>query len=218
MPKPPDDRDASAEPLRLGVLVSGGGTTLDNLAQRIAAGQLRAEVASVVVSRADAGAVDVAARHGLPCEVIPRKSFDGVASFSDAVFTAQREAGVELVCLAGFLSLLAIPDDFDKRVLNIHPSLLPSFGGHGMYGRRVHEAVLAAGVKLSGCTVHFADNTYDTGPILHQRTCPVLPDDTPATLAARVFGQECAAYPEAIAAVAAGRVRWRGDTAWIDEA
>jgi folate-dependent phosphoribosylglycinamide formyltransferase PurN len=100
--------------------------------------------------------------------------------------------------MAGFLKFLPIPDDFRNRVLNIHPALIPSFCGHGYYGRRVHEAVLASGVKVTGCTVHFADNEYDHGPIVLQRTVPVLDDDTPDTLAQRVFEQECEAYPEAI--------------------
>jgi phosphoribosylglycinamide formyltransferase-1 len=116
----------------------------------------------------------------------------------------------DLVCLAGWLHLLPIPDDFRHRVLNIHPSLLPAFGGKGMYGRRVHEAVLAYGAKVSGCTVHFADDTYDTGPVLVQKCVPVLAGDDPDALAARVFAAECEAYPEAVGLVASGRVRVEG--------
>jgi phosphoribosylglycinamide formyltransferase 1 len=119
------------------------------------------------------------------------------------VWEAIRGFTPDLVCLAGWLNLLPIPDDFHHRVLNIHPALLPAFGGKGMYGRRVHEAVLAAGIRESGCTVHFADNSYDTGPILVQKRVPVLASDTPDTLAARVFAAECAAYPEAIRMAAA---------------
>jgi phosphoribosylglycinamide formyltransferase-1 len=115
-----------------------------------------------------------------------------------------------LVCLAGWLHLLPIPDDFRYRVLNIHPSLLPAFGGKGMYGRRVHEAVLNYGAKISGCTVHFADDTYDTGPIILQKCVPVADNDTPETLAARVFAVECEAYPEAIQLVGFGRVQVQG--------
>ena len=100
--------------------------------------------------------------------------------------------------MAGFLQFLLVPDDFQDRVMNIHPALIPAFSGKGFYGHHVHEAVIAAGVKESGCTVHFADNEYDHGPILLQRTVPVLPEDTPATLAERVFAAECEAYPEAI--------------------
>ncbi len=210
--------DRPAGPLKLGVLVSGGGTTMDNLAQRIAAGTLDTAIVQVVVSNDRAGAIALAERLGLPCQVLRRKDHDSTDAYSDAVFSVLRERGVELVCLAGFLSLLRIPDDYAWRVVNIHPSLLPSFGGKGMYGRHVHVAVLTAGAKVSGCTVHFADNTYDTGPILAQRACPVRPGDTAEALAARVFEQECALYPEVLAALAAGRVRRRGGHAWIEDA
>jgi len=185
-------------PLPIAVLLSGGGTTMVNLAERIADGTLNAEIKLVVASNARAGGIAKARKLGLPCEVVRRKDFDDSAAFSQRIFDRVREAGGELVCLAGFLSLLVIPKAFERRVMNIHPSLLPKFGGKGMHGRHVHEAVIAAGEAESGCTVHFADNTYDTGPIVLQRACPVLPGDTPETLAARVFEQECLAYPEAI--------------------
>jgi phosphoribosylglycinamide formyltransferase-1 len=133
-----------------------------------------------------------------------------VSSFQERVWDAVRSHEPDLVCLAGWLHLVPIPDDFRHRVLNIHPALLPAFGGKGMYGRHVHEAVLAYGAKVSGCTVHFADNEYDHGPIVLQRVVPVLDDDTPETLAERVFEQECLAYPEAIRLFAAGRLRVEG--------
>jgi folate-dependent phosphoribosylglycinamide formyltransferase PurN len=114
------------------------------------------------------------------------------------------------VCLAGFLQLLRIPEDFAHRVMNIHPALLPAFGGKGMYGRHVHETVLAYGAKISGCTVHFADNEFDHGPVILQRSAPVLTDDTPGSLAARVFEQECQAYPAAIRLFAEGRLLVEG--------
>ncbi|MEM1446731.1 MAG: phosphoribosylglycinamide formyltransferase [Planctomycetota bacterium] len=194
-------------PVKLAVLVSGGGTTLANLAKRIEDGVLFASVESVIVSREGVGGLSVCERHGLPATVIPRKPYgDDVERFSQDIFDRLRAAEVDLVCLAGFLCLLRIPDDFRHRVLNIHPSLLPSFGGPGMYGKRVHTAVLERGAKLSGCTVHFTDDTYDTGPILVQRGCPVAHNDTPETLATRVFEQECEAFPEAIAAWAEGRI------------
>ena len=119
-------------------------------------------------------------------------------------------ASVDLVCLAGFLSLLHIPDDFRGRVLNIHPSLLPAFGGLGMYGNRVHKAVIDSGVRISGCTVHLADEAYDTGPILVQRCCPVEVGDTPETLKIRVWEEEKTAFPDAIRLVAEGRHRLDG--------
>ncbi len=112
--------------------------------------------------------------------------------------------------MAGFLKRVTIPDDFTNRVVNIHPGLIPAFCGQGFYGQRVHQAVLDYGAKISGCTVHFADNDYDHGPVILQRAVPVLDDDTAKTLAARVFQAECAAYPEAIQLIADGRVRVEG--------
>lgn len=193
-------------PIRLGVLISGGGTTLVNFLQKINAGELNAEVAVVIASREGIGGIERAREAGLPCEVIARKKFDSVESFSTAIFDRCRAAQVDLVTLAGFLSLIRIPSDFERRVLNIHPALIPAFCGQGFHGHHVHEAVLARGVKLSGCTVHFADNEYDHGPIIVQRAVPVLEGDTPDTLAARIFEAECDAYPEAIRLFATGRL------------
>lgn len=190
------------DPIRLAVLLSGGGTTLANLTEKIGAGNLNAEVAVAISSNQTAYDKIVARGLGIPTHLVSRKGHADTAAFSETIFGIIREADVDLVCLAGFLCLLSIPDDFAYRVLNIHPALLPAFGGKGMYGHHVHEAVLKAGCKVSGCTVHFADQTYDTGPILVQRTCPVGHNDTPDTLAARVFEQECLAYPEAIRMIA----------------
>lgn len=200
-------------PLNLAVLISGGGRTLQNLAATIDRGELDARVGLVVASNDQAAAVGLrrATDLGLDARLLARRDFPagdaGVAAYSEALFQAIRDAGCDTVCLAGFLALLRVPTDFAGRVLNIHPALLPSFGGRGMWGHHVHEAVLAAGCKVSGCTVHLCDNTYDTGPILVQRCCPVLDDDTPDTLAARVFEQECMAYPEALRMLAAGPLR-----------
>ena len=193
-------------PIRLGVLISGGGTTLVNFLKKIKAGELNAEVAVVIASREGIGGIERAREAGLACEMIARKQFDSVESFSNAIFDRCRAAQVDLVTLAGFLSLIHIPPDFERRVLNIHPALIPAFCGQGFHGHHVHEAVLARGVKLSGCTVHFADNEYDHGPIIVQRAVPVLEGDTPDTLAARVFEAECDAYPEAIRLFADGRL------------
>jgi phosphoribosylglycinamide formyltransferase 1 len=184
------------DPIRLVVLFSGGGTTLQNLIDRIADGLLAARIAGVVSSRADALGIERARKAGLPTVVVEKGN-------PERVWEAIRGFAPDLVCLAGWLNLLPIPDDFHHRVLNIHPALLPAFGGKGMYGRRVHEAVLAAGIRESGCTVHFADNTYDTGRILVQKRVPVVAGDTADALAARVFAAECAAYPEAIRMAAA---------------
>lgn len=193
-------------PLKLAVLISGSGRTLANLADLAAAGHLPAQVGLVISSRADAGGIRLAADRSLPIQVIARKSFVDTGGFSAAVWQSIRQAGCGLVLLAGFLSKLEIPEDRLGTVMNIHPALLPKFGGQGMWGHHVHEAVLAAGEPESGCTVHFADNQYDRGPIILQRRCPVLPGDTPDALAARVFEQECLAYPEAIRMYASGEL------------
>lgn len=194
---------------RLVVLISGAGTTLQNLLDCIARGELAAEIVAVVSSRGDVAGVERARRAGLPVTVVERRG-RAPEPFNQQVWEAIRAAGADLVCLAGWLHLLPIPNDYRYRVLNIHPALLPAFGGRGLYGLRVHQAVLQAGVKVSGCTVHFADESYDTGPIIVQRCVPVLDDDTPQTLAARVFAAECQAYPEAIRRIASGRYRLQG--------
>jgi formyltetrahydrofolate-dependent phosphoribosylglycinamide formyltransferase len=189
---------ATQSPLNLAVLVSGGGTTLQNLVDAIATGRLDAKVSVVIGSRPGLKGLQRAADARLMNFVVERAAFDDVGTFSREVFSLIDDAGADLVCLAGWLCLLDIPPKYAGRVMNIHPALLPSFGGKGMYGRRVHEAVIAHGCKVSGCTVHLVDATYDTGPIILQRTCPVLDDDTPETLAHRVFEEEKVAYPEAI--------------------
>jgi phosphoribosylglycinamide formyltransferase-1 len=197
-----------ADPIRLVALVSGGGTTLQNFIDRAAAGTLAARIVGVVASKADAKGVTRAVGADIPVEVVsasPRRE-----SFADEVWNAVRGFEPQLVCFAGWLHLLPIPGDFYHSVLNIHPSLLPAFGGKGMYGEKVHKAALDYGAKVSGCTVHFADDTYDTGPILVQKCVPVLEGDTPEALAARVFAAECEAYPEAIRLIAEGRVTVRG--------
>jgi phosphoribosylglycinamide formyltransferase-1 len=197
-------------PIRLGVLISGGGTTLTNFVRKIAEGRLDAEVAIVVASRENCAGIDRARQAGLRIEVVPRRRFASVEAFSEAVFNRLRDARVDLVTLAGFLSLVRVPDDFRYRVMNIHPALIPSFCGPGYYGRKVHEAALQRGVKVSGCTVHFADDEFDHGPIILQKCVPVLDGDTPETLAARVFEAECEAYPEAINLYAASRLEIDG--------
>ena len=188
------------EPIRLVVLISGGGTTLQNLIDRIADGRLAAQIAGVISSRPDALGVQRARKASRPATIVQPTD-------PGSIWAAVRAFHPDLVCLAGWLHLLPIPADFTNRVLNIHPALLPAFGGKGMYGLRVHQAVLASGAKVSGCTVHFADNSYDTGPILIQKCVAVKGDDDAAALAARVFEAECEAYPEAIRLIAEGRVR-----------
>ncbi|MFN3485699.1 MAG: phosphoribosylglycinamide formyltransferase [Planctomycetota bacterium] len=190
-------------PIRLGVLISGGGRTLQNLIDRIRDGSLCARIEVVVSSAPDAPGLERARRHGLPAEVVSRRDYPDPRRFSRAVTEVLERYPIDLVILAGFVHLYLFPPKWAGRVLNIHPALLPRFGGKGFYGRRVHEAVLRSGARESGCTVHFADEQYDHGPIILQKTVPVLPGDTPDTLAERVFQAECEAYPEAIRRVAA---------------
>ncbi|NBV44451.1 MAG: phosphoribosylglycinamide formyltransferase [Planctomycetia bacterium] len=191
--------------LRLAVLVSGSGRSLANLLERINAGQLAAEVGLVVASRSGLRSEVNARRAGVPVAVIPRAGRDP-AAWSSAVFNACREAQAGLVVMAGWLHLLPIPASFAGRVVNIHPALLPAFGGRGFHGDHVHRAVLDRGCTVSGCTVHLVDDEYDHGRILLQRTVPVLPDDTVASLGARVFAAECLLLPETIARFAAGNL------------
>jgi phosphoribosylglycinamide formyltransferase-1 len=194
-----------AEPrrLRLAVLLSGSGRTLENLLEQIDAGRLPAEAAVVVSSRPDVRGVKIAERAGVPVWVLPPGG-QGVEAWSDAIFVACRQARADLVVMAGFLHLVRIPPDFAGRVINIHPSLLPAFGGHGFHGMHVHRAVLERGCTVSGCTVHLVDDEYDHGRVLLQEPVPVLADDSPESLAARVFAAECQTLPEAIRRIAAG--------------
>jgi phosphoribosylglycinamide formyltransferase-1 len=198
------------QPIRLAVLLSGGGTTLQNLIDRIAAARLDARIVAVVSSSPSAFGLERAKKAGIPAIVVDRKSCASREEFSRKIFDVCRESAADLICMAGFLQLVQVPPEFLNRVLNIHPSLIPAFCGKGYHGLFVHRAALEAGVKVSGCTVHFADNEYDHGPIVSQRTVPVEDDDTPESLAARVFAAECEAYPEAIALFALGRLRIEG--------
>jgi formyltetrahydrofolate-dependent phosphoribosylglycinamide formyltransferase len=197
-------------PVRLAVLLSGSGTTLQNLVDRIADGRLAAAIAVVIASRADAGGLERARAAGIPAVAVPRKEFTDVDRFNDALHAELQRHAFDLIVLAGFLSPFQLRNRYSGRVLNIHPALIPAFCGKGYYGEKVHQAVLEAGVKVSGCTVHFADDHYDHGPIILQGTVPVLDDDTPATLAARVHALENELYPEAIRLCAAGCLEIHG--------
>lgn len=176
---------------RLAVLISGGGRTLINIHDHIRRGQLRAQIGLVIASR-DTPGVRRAKEAGLHVEVVPGPI---PAAHLASLLETNR---IDWVVLAGYLYLVDIPPAWRGKVVNIHPALLPKHGGKGMYGHHVHEAVLAAGEPTSGCTVHIADEHYDQGSIILQRTCPVYPTDTPDTLAARVFELELEAYPAAL--------------------
>jgi phosphoribosylglycinamide formyltransferase-1 len=197
--------------LKLAVLISGAGRTLKNFIDLAAEGQLPIDIRLVISSSPTAGGLKFAEESGIPTQIISRSDFPrgeaGSEAFGDKVFSACRDAGVDYVAMAGFMKLAPVPDDFAGRVVNIHPALIPAFCGAGMYGDRVHQAVLDAGVKVTGCTVHFVDNEYDHGPIIWQQPVPVFDDDTADMLAKRVFEVEKEAYPHVLRLLAAGRIK-----------
>ncbi len=197
--------------MNLGVLISGGGRTLQNLIDRINDGSLEARIRVVVSSNPEAFGLERARRHKIPTVVINRKDFKGDEAFSQAITDELGKYELDLVVLAGFNCLYRIPERYKGRVMNIHPALIPAFCGKGYYGEKVHRAVLESGVEVTGCTVHFADNSYDHGPIILQRTVPVSKGDTPESLAERVFKEECIAYPEAIRLFQEGRLKIEGN-------
>ncbi len=197
----------------IAVLISGRGSNFIAIQQRIEAGSLPARIACVISSRADAPGLAYATEHGIPTLVMPGKE-QPEAKIATFLLETFRKYDVALVVLAGFLRKIprAVVEEWPDRIINIHPALLPSFGGKGMYGRRVHEAVLAYGCKVSGATVHLVSAEYDTGPPVLQRCVPVYDDDTPETLAARVLQVEHELLPEAVALFARGQVVVSGRT------
>ncbi len=203
------------KPIRLGVLISGGGTTLINILKYINEDKLNARVAVVISSRSTVSGIEKAKNAGLDVKIVRKKDYADIDEFSKRIEEELVAANVDLVVQGGWLCLWKIPARYENRVMNIHPALLPSFGGQGMWGHHVHEAVLKAGCKVSGCTVHFCTNEYDKGPIIVQRVCKVENNDTPETLAERVFEQECIAYPEAIKLFAEGKVSIENNTTKI---
>jgi phosphoribosylglycinamide formyltransferase-1 len=198
------------DPLPLVVLISGTGSTLQHLIEQIRQGHLSARIVKVISSRAHVLGVERAKQANLPTEIISRKSFSSWEDFATATFDSIQQTEAQYVILAGYMQRLMIPRAYENRVLNIHPSLLPAFGGQGMYGHHVHEAVLEYGAKVTGCTVHFVDEEYDHGPIIAQTPVRVEAEDTPESLAARVQQAERALYPEVIQALAERRVSIHG--------
>lgn len=192
-------------PLPIAVLISGGGTTLKNLLERSARGELSIDPRLVISSHPEARGLEFANEYRIATRVI-EKGRRSDQAFSDDIFSECRAAGVELVCMGGFLKHVLIPNDFENRVMNVHPSLIPAFCGQGFYGLRVHQAVLDYGAKVTGCTIHFVDNEYDHGPIILQRVVEVQTEDSAETLAKRVFAAECQAYAEAIEKFAKGQI------------
>lgn len=192
---------------RIAVLLSGSGRTLQNFLERIDSGAMPGRIVDVIASHAKSFGIERAARASLPSTVIDPRTLGSAGEFRDRLLARFDQRGAELILLAGYMVHFPMVPALAGRVMNIHPALLPAFGGRGFYGDRVHRAVLEAGVAETGCTVHFVDEHYDHGPIILQRRVPVLTDDTPHTLAARVFAEECEAYPEAVRLFAEERLR-----------
>jgi phosphoribosylglycinamide formyltransferase 1 len=205
--------------LRLGVFVSATGTNLQALIDACQAGQVPAEVAVVVSNAPEALALERARRAGIAAAVVDHREFPTQAAFETALLETVESHRVDLICLAGFLRILspAFVGAFPGRIMNIHPALLPAFGGKGMYGERVHQAVLASGARVSGCTVHFVSEVPDGGPIIAQSVVPVRDDDTPATLAARIRREELRLYPLAVRLFAEGRLQVESNRVRIHE-
>ena len=187
-----------SEPVPIATLISGGGRTVLNLAKEIDCGRLNARITSVIAHRESLAGVRRCRDLGLPVNVVetdPRDSLD------DRLDQALADSGAEFICLCGYLRHFRIGSRWAGRTINIHPALLPNFGGKGMYGDHVHQAVLSSGASETGCTVHFVDEEYDHGPTILQRRCAVRQDDDVDSLAARVFELECEAFPEALRSV-----------------
>ncbi len=198
------------QPINLAVLVSGGGTTLQNFVDRIADGSLNARINVVVASRPNVRAIDRAFAAKIPTHVVDRRAYQDAHPFSERVFELIDDASVDLICMGGWLCFTPVPWRYEHRVMNIHPSLLPDFGGKGMWGAKVHQAVIDAGRSESGCTVHFVDDEYDAGPIILQRKCGVRSDDSIDSLSQRVAIEEAIAFPEAIGLFADGKLSLNG--------
>ena len=196
---------AASRPLRIAVLLSGSGTSLENLFEHIDGG-LPAEIVCVVASKKSAFGLERAERRGVPAIAVPRREYADSAAFNDALHEALEPFTPDLVCLLGFLSIFELRGHYEGKTLNVHPALVPAFSGKGFYGHHVHEAVLEKGVKVTGATVHYASDEYDEGPILLQNTVEVRDDDTLDSLAARVQALERKLVPKAIQLIAEGRV------------
>lgn len=196
--------------LRLAVLLSGSGTTLQNLIDHCGDGTLDASVVSVIASRSSAYGLERARNHGIPALAITAKDYPDAEGRNAAVWEEVRKSKADLVVLAGYMSLVTVPPDYVNKIVNVHPALIPAFCGHGMYGHHVHEAVIAYGAKITGATVHFVDDAYDHGPIIMQESTPVHDDDTPDSLAERVQALERKLYPKAIQMIGEGRVSVEG--------
>ena len=200
-------RDLDRDPLRVAVLLSGEGTSLENLCEQIDKGRVPARVVAVLSSKVEVGGLRRAENRGIPARAVPRREHPDVNEFNDRLHEALLPHDVELVALLGFLSPFQLRGRYEGRVINVHPALIPAFSGKGFYGRRVYDAVLAKGVKVTGATVHFVDEEYDHGPIILQEAVPVNEDDDVASLQERVTAAERRLVPEAVRLIAENRVQ-----------
>ena len=203
--------------LQLGVFASGRGSNFNAILQAIQENRLDAEVRLLLSNNPDAGALSIARTHEIPTAVVSKAAFETRDKFIEAMLSALDTHGVQFIALAGYMKKVPpeIITAYRNRIVNIHPALLPSFGGKGMYGHHVHEAVVALGCKVSGVTVHIVDDIYDHGAIVAQRCVPVEADDTPDSLAARVLKVEHQLYAEALQLFAEGRIEVEGQRAII---
>ncbi len=205
-----DPNDSAANVFQFAVAISGGGTTLRNLIEWQQAGKLKAKIGLVISSNHQAAGLQFAKQAGIETAIFDYREFKTAASISDVMFDACRKRKMPLLAMGGFLRKVLIPPDFRNRVINIHPSLIPAYCGKGMYGMRVHRAVIENGSAISGCTVHFVDDQFDHGPIVAQESVPVE-QLTAEELQKRVFEKECQLYPQVINAIAEGRVNVVGE-------
>lgn len=206
------------QPMRVAILASGGGTNFQALIEAYQEGLMpHVELALLVASKPSIGAIDRADANGIPHLVLNRKQFEDEEAFDNALLKHLEAASIDALVLAGYLGILSweVIAAFPKRILNIHPSLIPSFCGKGFYGMHVHEAVIASGVKITGATVHFVDGGIDTGAILLQDTVVVEEIDTPESIQKKVLAIEHKLLPEAVQALASNQIEWHGNRAFV---
>jgi phosphoribosylglycinamide formyltransferase-1 len=205
--------------INLIVFASGGGTNLQAIIDNIEAGKLDAQIKAVISNNSKAGALERARNHNIPAIHLSHKQFATPEEFDQKLLSVLKENETDLVILAGYMKMISptVIREFKNRIINIHPALLPAFGGKGMYGIHVHEAVIGSGVKVTGVTVHTVDEVYDHGPILYQKCVPVLPDDTPESLQQRILPYEHEAYSRVIQLFAEGKIEIKDNIAIVKE-
>jgi phosphoribosylglycinamide formyltransferase 1 len=203
--------------MNIAVFASGRGSNFQSILNAIDAGILPAQVVVLISNKSDAGAMEIARAYNIPAQHLSQKMFSSEDALAKAMLGVLEKRHVEFIVLAGYLKKIPaqVIRQYRNRIINIHPALLPLFGGDGMYGHRVHESVLASGEKISGATVHLVDEEYDHGPIVMQKTVDVVPDETPDSLAAKVLKIEHEIFPLALKAFAEGRVKVERRKAWI---